>query len=280
MAGRKRKVSGREKARRKRLSQVHGCEYYKTRIRDKLTLVEEYEYIKKIRAGTITDEEKEAFIMANMHNIMHAATQVYERAGRRVPIEDLIQVGIMGLMVAVSNKAKSGPRKGQYLFDMRKCYRVSTYCMSWVRKYCIHEVERSNVITVPPLLIYRVKKKLDNDEPIVDREILAKNALYEKQSIDLETEGDDSTFANNILDREAAKDKTDYELVLEALRGIGDSPEHIAIAEKIKNSPVYDIYVLDESYKETMRKHGLKTKQEYYEFKEEIFKKLLTELDL
>ena len=91
-----------------------------------LTAEEEIELAKRIEQGD--EEAKEQMIKHNLKLVVSVAKR-FDRYG--IPIEDLIQEGNMGLMVAVEK------------FDWRKGRKFSTYATHWIRQKIFRYIQNT-----------------------------------------------------------------------------------------------------------------------------------------
>lgn len=270
------------KRRRKRRSNIQGNAYYYDAVKGarKLSMAEEYRVIKSIRDGTISDADYDNFILINLPNIYYIATDIIEkrRAGElTISFEDLVQAGIQGLIHAaigtrVQTKAQKARRERKsYLFDPKKCLRFSTYSYNWIYKYCIIEFEKNNRIKVPSSVLYSTIRKVNNKEALTCREADARNAMS-NISTDSEnyTEGEFNDNHRLSFSEEVSR----------YLKNGEGSPEAAEAARIIKESPLYDILFLNESFQKTMEKFKIKDSISYNRFVDQERIKLLKKLQL
>ena len=55
------------------------------------------------QAANPTEEQRQAIILEQLPQVYHIATRIHERLPRHVPLEDLVQEGVLGLMAALNS---------------------------------------------------------------------------------------------------------------------------------------------------------------------------------
>ena len=106
-----------------------------------LTRAEEQEMIPRAQAG---DEDARGIVIrANLRFVISVA-KTYTWG--RVPLEDLIAEGVMGL------------HKSLILFDMSRGLKFISYAVWWIRQAMISSIQRSRIVYRPPNLYLRQKE--------------------------------------------------------------------------------------------------------------------------
>jgi RNA polymerase sigma factor for flagellar operon FliA len=72
-------------------------------------------------AGQNDEDRRQAIILEQLPQVYHIAARIHERLPRQVPLEDLVQEGVLGLMAALSN------------FDDSKKVQFQTYAQFRIR---------------------------------------------------------------------------------------------------------------------------------------------------
>ena len=107
-----------------------------------LTAADEIELAKRVERGDLA--AKERMINSNLRLVVHVARK-YQ--GQGLPIGDLVQEGILGLIRAVEK------------FDWRKGFRFSTYGTLWIRQAIQRGLENtSRTVRLPVHMSQRVRK--------------------------------------------------------------------------------------------------------------------------
>jgi RNA polymerase primary sigma factor len=107
-----------------------------------LTAAEEKELAQRVERGDL--EAKERMINSNLRLVVHVARK-YQ--GQGLPIGDLVQEGILGLIRAVEK------------FDWRKGFRFSTYGTLWIRQAIQRGLENtSRTVRLPVHMSQRARK--------------------------------------------------------------------------------------------------------------------------
>jgi RNA polymerase sigma factor FliA len=73
------------------------------------------------QAACATDEQRQSLILDQLPQVYHIALRIHERLPRHVPLEDLVQEGVLGLMAAVNG------------FDNSKHVQFQTYARYRIR---------------------------------------------------------------------------------------------------------------------------------------------------
>lgn len=73
------------------------------------------------QAASATDEQRQALILDQLPQVYHIAVRIHERLPKHVPLEDLVQEGVLGLMAAVNG------------FDDSKHVQFQTYARYRIR---------------------------------------------------------------------------------------------------------------------------------------------------
>src|SRR3712207_6004842 len=107
-----------------------------------LTAADEIELAKRIERGDLA--AKERMINSNLRLVVHVARK-YQ--GQGLPLGDLVQEGMLGLIRAVEK------------FDWRKGFRFSTYGTLWIRQAIQRGLENtSRTVRLPVHLSQRARK--------------------------------------------------------------------------------------------------------------------------
>jgi RNA polymerase sigma factor FliA len=73
------------------------------------------------QAASATDEQRQALILDQLPHVYHIAMRIHERLPKHVPLEDLVQEGVLGLMAALNS------------FDNSKHVQFQTYARFRIR---------------------------------------------------------------------------------------------------------------------------------------------------
>jgi RNA polymerase primary sigma factor len=112
------------------------------RRRPLLTAAEEVLLAQRMEAGDASARER--LILSNVRLVVSVA-RAYQTRG--VPLADLVQEGMIGLIRAVDR------------FDWRRGFRFSTYGTIWIRKYvCVAAERNARPLRVPPSLLRRARR--------------------------------------------------------------------------------------------------------------------------
>jgi RNA polymerase primary sigma factor len=115
-----------------------------------LTAAEEVALARRMERGDL--DARERLIVANVRLVVSIARR-YQ--GQGLPLADLVQDGMLGLMRAVEK------------FDWRRGFRFSTYGTIWIRKYVQHAVEvHGRSLRLPVALARRARRVA-----VVEREL-------------------------------------------------------------------------------------------------------------
>jgi len=112
-----------------------------------LTAAEEVELARRIEAGD--REARERMILSNVRLVISIARK-YAHCG--VPIEDLVQEGMLGLIKAVDR------------FDWRRGFKFSTYATWWIRQAILRAVQRDRTVRLPEWAVSARVSDEDDEE--------------------------------------------------------------------------------------------------------------------
>jgi RNA polymerase sigma factor FliA len=73
------------------------------------------------QSTSLTDEQRQALVLDQLPQVYHIAVRIHERLPKHVPLEDLVQEGVLGLMAAVNG------------FDNSKLVQFQTYSRYRIR---------------------------------------------------------------------------------------------------------------------------------------------------
>lgn len=100
----------------------------------------------------ISKKVRDNFINENTYLVIH----IVKEYTTNIPIEDLIQEGIIGLMIAIKK------------FDVNKENKFITYAYYWIKRSLNYYIKNNNRIIRLPVWIWEIRHKVNN----------AENALY------------------------------------------------------------------------------------------------------
>lgn len=120
-----------------------GTEFSPRQRRPLLTAEEERALAQRIERG---DEKARHHLTEANYGLVFSVVNRYRQSG--VPMEDLIQEGIVGLIRAVDK------------FDYRKGCRFSTCAVTWIRAQVLHAIQKSRSLSRVPERVYRAARKL------------------------------------------------------------------------------------------------------------------------
>jgi RNA polymerase primary sigma factor len=120
-----------------------------------LTAAEEVELAQRIERGDL--DAKERMVNSNLRLVLSVARK---HQGYGLPLEDLVQEGILGLIRAVEK------------FDWRRGYKFSTYGTLWIRQAIQRAQENSSRTIRLPVHVHQQLRKLS----VAERRFEAENA--------------------------------------------------------------------------------------------------------
>jgi len=118
-----------------------------------LSAAEEVELARRVERGD--PRARERMVLSNTRLVVSVARRY---AGYGVPLADLVQEGMVGLLRAVDG------------FDWRRGFRFSTYATIWIRKRVLHALDRD---ARPQRLSTSLDRPLGDDEATTVGELIA-----------------------------------------------------------------------------------------------------------
>jgi len=120
-----------------------GTEFSPRERKPLLTAEEEQALARRIEQG---DEKARHHLIEANYGLVFSVVNRYRQSG--VPMEDLIQEGLVGLIRAVDK------------FDYRKGCRFSTCAVTWIRAQVLHAILKSRSLSHVPERVYQAARKL------------------------------------------------------------------------------------------------------------------------
>lgn len=114
-----------------------------------LTRHQEQEYFDIIQNGASDESKLEARNQIIIHNQKLVLSIAKRYRGRSLPLEDLIQEGNLGLIVAIDK------------FDPTKGFKLSTYATWWIRQAIVRAIEdKADIVRKPSYLSWHKSRIL------------------------------------------------------------------------------------------------------------------------
>jgi RNA polymerase primary sigma factor len=109
---------------------------------------QEQEYFETIKNSADDDQKREARNQIIIHNQRLILSVAMRYRGKGLDLEDLIQEGNLGLIVAIDK------------FDPEKGFRLSTYATWWIRQAIIRAIEYQKDVVRKPSYLYHHKSRI------------------------------------------------------------------------------------------------------------------------